>query len=189
MFAQQTCWTHYHVNTNVPKQASGNAAHTRSFMLRKIVLRNTSSPIHDQVNQHHTRSIMLHNTQCCARWLIVYGTLKDNRHQIKVSEGVVTTANPAIVVKFLNMTYRTASLKLNFKQEVLGRTSRLLSLIRNGSLWKRRVQQFFCCCMCISYLGNVSTKPFPSNDRGNFIQPLSSKDKGVYTHADSNVIS
>jgi hypothetical protein len=30
-------------------------------MLRKIVLRNTSLPIHDQVNQHHTRSIMLHN--------------------------------------------------------------------------------------------------------------------------------
>jgi hypothetical protein len=30
-------------------------------MLRKIVLRNTSLPIHDQVNQHHTRSIMLRN--------------------------------------------------------------------------------------------------------------------------------
>jgi hypothetical protein len=39
-------------------------------------LRNTSLPIHDQVNQHHTRSIMLHNTQCCATWLIVYGPLK-----------------------------------------------------------------------------------------------------------------
>jgi hypothetical protein len=38
-------------------------------------LRNTSLPIHDQVNQHHTRSIMLHNTQCCATWLIVYGPL------------------------------------------------------------------------------------------------------------------
>jgi hypothetical protein len=34
-----------------------------------------SLPIHDQVNQHHTRSIMLHNTQCCATWLIVYGPL------------------------------------------------------------------------------------------------------------------
>jgi hypothetical protein len=43
-----------------------NAAHTRSITLRKIVLRNTSLPIHDQVNQHHTRSIMLHNTRCCA---------------------------------------------------------------------------------------------------------------------------
>jgi hypothetical protein len=39
----------------------GYAAHTRSIMLRK-----KSLPIHDQVNQHHTRSIMLHNTQCCA---------------------------------------------------------------------------------------------------------------------------
>jgi hypothetical protein len=50
-------------------------AHTRSIMLRKIVLRNTNLPIHDQVNQHHTRSIMLHNTQCCATWLIEYGPL------------------------------------------------------------------------------------------------------------------
>jgi hypothetical protein len=30
-------------------------------MLRKIVLRNTSLPIHDQVNQHHSRSIMFRN--------------------------------------------------------------------------------------------------------------------------------
>jgi hypothetical protein len=52
-----------------------SAAHTRSITLRKIVLRNPSLPIHDQVNQSHTRSIMLHNTQCCATWLIVYGPL------------------------------------------------------------------------------------------------------------------
>jgi hypothetical protein len=58
------------------------AAHTRSIMLRKIVLRNTSLPIHDQVNQHHTRSIMLHNTQCCATWLIVYGPLKRRRYDM-----------------------------------------------------------------------------------------------------------
>jgi hypothetical protein len=31
-------------------------AHTRSIMLRKIVLRNTSLPINYQVNQHHIRS-------------------------------------------------------------------------------------------------------------------------------------
>jgi hypothetical protein len=37
-------------------------AHTRSIMLRKIVLRNTSLPIHNQVNQHHTRS-----TSCTTR--------------------------------------------------------------------------------------------------------------------------
>jgi hypothetical protein len=29
-------------------------AHTGLIMLHKIVLRNTSLPIHDQVNQHHT---------------------------------------------------------------------------------------------------------------------------------------
>jgi hypothetical protein len=37
-------------------------AHTRSIMLRKIVLRNKSLTIHDQVNQHHTRS-----TSCTTR--------------------------------------------------------------------------------------------------------------------------
>jgi hypothetical protein len=48
-----------------PKRVHGKVskgAHTRSIVLRKIVLRNTSLPIHDQVSQHHTRSIMLHNT-------------------------------------------------------------------------------------------------------------------------------
>jgi hypothetical protein len=48
------------------KPKEGIAVHTRSIMLRKFVLRNTNLPIHDQVNQHHTRSIMLHNSQCCA---------------------------------------------------------------------------------------------------------------------------
>jgi hypothetical protein len=52
------------------------------------------------------------------------------------------------------------------KQEVLGRTNRLLSFIRHGTHWKRRVQQFFYCCVCIRYRGNVSTEPLPSNDRG-----------------------
>jgi hypothetical protein len=52
------------------------------------------------------------------------------------------------------------------QQEVLGRTNRLLSLIRHGPHWKRRVQQFFYCCMCMRYRGNVSTEPMPSNDKG-----------------------
>jgi hypothetical protein len=52
------------------------------------------------------------------------------------------------------------------KQEVVGRTNRLLSLIRHGPHWKRSVQQFFYCCVCIRYRGNVSTEPFSSNDRG-----------------------
>jgi hypothetical protein len=52
------------------------------------------------------------------------------------------------------------------KQEVLGRTNRLLSFIQHGPHWKRRAQQFFDCCVCIRYRGNVSTEPLPTNDRG-----------------------
>jgi hypothetical protein len=57
------------------------------------------------------------------------------------------------------------------KQEVLGRTNHLLSLIRHRPHWKWRVQHFFCCCVCIRYSGNVSTEPLPSNERGNFSEP------------------
>jgi hypothetical protein len=67
------------------------------------------------------------------------------------------------------------------KQEVLGRTNRLLSLTRHGPHWKRRVQQFFYCGVCIRYRGNVSTEPLPRNDRGNFTEPLTSNDKGIFT--------
>jgi hypothetical protein len=66
-------------------------------------------------------------------------------------------------------------------QEVLGRTNGLLSLIRHGPHWKRRFQQFFYCCVCIRYRGNVSTEPLPSNDRGIFTEPLPSNDKGIFT--------
>jgi hypothetical protein len=69
-------------------------------------------------------------------------------------------------------------------QEVLGRTNRLLSLIRHGPHRKRHVQQFFYCCVCIRYRGNVSTEPLPGNDRGIFTEPLPSND-----NTDSNVIS
>jgi hypothetical protein len=55
------------------------------------------------------------------------------------------------------------------KQEVRGRTNRLLSLIRHGPYW-RRVQQFFYCCVCIRYRGNVPIEPLPSNDKGIHIQ-------------------
>jgi hypothetical protein len=51
---------------------------------------------------------------------------------------------------------------MDYKQEVLRRTNRLLSLIR-------RVQQFFYCCVCIRYSCKVSTEPLPSNDKG-FLQ-------------------
>jgi hypothetical protein len=51
-------------------------------------------------------------------------------------------------------------------ESVEKRTNRLLSLIRHGPHGKRRVQQFFYCCVCIRYSCNVSTEPLPSNDRG-----------------------
>jgi hypothetical protein len=63
----------------------------------------------------------------------------------------------------------------------LGRTNRLLSLIRRGPHLKRRVQQCFYCCLCIRYRGNVSTQPVPSNDKGIFTEPLSGNDKRTYT--------
>jgi hypothetical protein len=66
------------------------------------------------------------------------------------------------------------------KQEVLGRTNRLLSLIRHGPHWERRVQQFYC-CVCIRYHGNVSAEPLPSNDRGIFTEPFPSNDRGIFT--------
>jgi hypothetical protein len=68
------------------------------------------------------------------------------------------------------------------KQKVLGRSNRLLSLIRHGPHWKRRVR-FFYCCVCIRYRGNVSTEPLPSNDRGIFTEPLLTKDGGgIHRH-------
>jgi hypothetical protein len=67
------------------------------------------------------------------------------------------------------------------KQEVLWRTNRLLSLIRHGQHWKRRVQQFFYRRVWIRYRGNVSTEPLPSKDRGIFTEPLPRNDKGIFT--------
>jgi hypothetical protein len=94
----------------------------------------------------------------------------------------------------------TASLnnQLVTKQEVLGRTNLLLSLIRHGPHWKRRVQQFLYCCVCIRYRRNISTEnlpsndwriftePFPSNDKGIFTEPLPSNSKGTFTKPLSN---
>jgi hypothetical protein len=91
------------------------------------------------------------------------------------------------------------------KQEVLGRTNRLLSVVRHGPHWKRLVQQFFYCHVRIRYRGNVSTEPLPSNDRGIFTEPLISNDREIFTeplpsndkgdtqtythtHTDSNVV-
>jgi hypothetical protein len=56
-------------------------------------------------------------------------------------------------------------------------------LIRHGPHWKRRVQQFFYCCVCIRYRGNVSTEQLPTNDRGIFTELLPSNNKGTFTVA------
>jgi hypothetical protein len=71
------------------------------------------------------------------------------------------------------------------KQEVLGRTNRLLSFIRHGPHLKRRIQQFLYYCVCIRYRGNFSSDPMPSNDRGNFTEPLPSNDGRGYTFLDT----
>jgi hypothetical protein len=63
-----------------------------------------------------------------------------------------------------------------------GKTDGLLSLIQHGPHWKRGVQQFFYCWVCIRYRGNVSTEPLPSNDMGIFTEPLPSNDRGIHRH-------
>jgi hypothetical protein len=55
-------------------------------------------------------------------------------------------------------------------QEVLGRTNRILPLIRHGPHRKRQVQQFVYGCVCIRYHGKVFSEPLPSNDMGIHIQ-------------------
>jgi hypothetical protein len=79
----------------------------------------------------------------------------------------------------------------------------IFSLIRHESHRKRRIQQFFYCCVCIRYHGNVYTEPLPSNDRKGFTEPLPTNDNGAFaeslpsndrgdkqtrTHTDINVI-
>jgi hypothetical protein len=43
---------------------------------------------------------------------------------------------------------------------------------------KRRVQQFFYCCVHIRYRGNVTTEPLPNSERDIFTEPLPSNDRG-----------
>jgi hypothetical protein len=79
----------------------------------------------------------------------------------------LTSTLPYVLIAWYLSTGTILPLPISsIKQEVLGRTNLLLSLIRHGPHWKRRVQQLFYCCVCIRYCGNVSTEPLPSNDGG-----------------------
>jgi hypothetical protein len=73
------------------------------------------------------------------------------------------------------------SSRLQYKEDVMQKTNRLLSLIQHGPHWKRRVEQFFYRCVCIRYRGNVSTEPLPSNDKKIFTEPLPSNDREIFT--------
>jgi hypothetical protein len=59
--------------------------------------------------------------------------------------------------------------------------NRLLSLIRHGPHWKRRVQKFFYWCVCIRYRGKVSTKRLPSNDERILPSRCLTNDKMIFT--------
>jgi hypothetical protein len=52
----------------------------------------------------------------------------------------------------------------HIKQDFLGRTNCLLSIIWHGIHRKLRDQQFFYCCMCIHCCGNILTELSPSNN-------------------------
>jgi hypothetical protein len=92
--------------------------------------------------------------KCSSETSIFFGTIQNTNMYKHTSICKLPTFRPTLY------TYIT-----NSRQEVLGRTNRLLSLIRHRPHSKRRVQQFFYCCVCIRYRGNVSTEPLPSNDR------------------------
>jgi hypothetical protein len=74
------------------------------------------------------------------------------------------------------------------KKKSLGRTNRLLSLIRHGPHWKRRVQQLFYCCVCIRYRGKVSAEPLPSKDKGIFTESFPTNNRGgTYAHTHTQI--
>jgi hypothetical protein len=75
------------------------------------------------------------------------------------------------------------------KQQVLGSTNRIFSLMWQWPHWRLGVQQFFHCCVCSSYRGNVSTEPLPNNDMGILTEPLPSNDWGdFYRGGDTQTI-
>jgi hypothetical protein len=61
-----------------------------------------------------------------------------------------------------------AKAQLQLNKYILTRSSGKISfpLIRHGPHRKRRVQQFFYCCVCIRCRGKVFIEPLPSNVSG-----------------------
>jgi hypothetical protein len=58
----------------------------------------------------------------------------------------------------------TWAIIMQIKQEVLGRTNRVICLLRNAPHTKRRVHEFLYCWMCIRCRGNVFTERLPKNE-------------------------
>jgi hypothetical protein len=49
---------------------------------------------------------------------------------------------------------------------IIGTFGKNFPLVRHEPHIKRRVQQYFYCCVCIRCRGNVFTEPLPSSDKG-----------------------
>jgi hypothetical protein len=52
----------------------------------------------------------------------------------------------------------------------------------DASNLKQKTRILLLLLVCIRYRGNVSTEPFPSNDKRIFTEPLPSNDRGIHTH-------
>jgi hypothetical protein len=66
------------------------------------------------------------------------------------------------------------------KQELLGRTNRLLSLIRHGP-HRNDAPNHFSIVACVFTAAVTFTETLRSNDTGIFTEPLRSNDKGIFT--------
>jgi hypothetical protein len=129
-----------------------------------------------------SRFLRYHDTVYSCGWLPTFRTnILLPFYTMKIEAG---SSYETLVTIHRTTRCRSPEDNLNFqRQQVLGRTNRVLSLIRYRSHWKRRVQQFSCYCVCIRYRGNVSAEPLPSNDKGIFTEPLPSNDRGVHRRA------
>jgi hypothetical protein len=90
---------------------------------------------------------------------------------------VVTYVYYYLIIR--KLLYSILTYFLYIKQEVLGRTNHILSLTHHGQHRKRRIKQFFYCCLCICCHGNV----FPSRclaTRGEMCTQTQRLMEGIY---------